>query len=54
LARQHLTAQPASLAEHRPDVPQALVQLVHSLLARDPRARPSSAVETLARLSELS
>ncbi|MCB9601669.1 MAG: protein kinase [Sandaracinus sp.] len=54
LARQHLTAQPASLVEHRPDAPEALVQLVHSLLARDPRSRPSSAVETLARLSELS
>ncbi|MDX1924951.1 MAG: serine/threonine-protein kinase, partial [Pirellulaceae bacterium] len=46
------TSQPPSLNTLRPDAPAALVQLVSSLLARDPAARPASAAHVAEMLAE--
>ncbi len=46
------TSQSPSLNTLRPDAPAALVQLVSSLLARDPAARPASAAHVAEMLAE--
>ena len=40
------TVQPEPLAQLRPDVPRALASAVHTLLAKNPAHRPTSAAET--------
>ena len=47
---QHLHSTPPSLAALRPDTPPALVRLVDELLAKDPAARPASALDVERRL----
>ncbi len=51
LVAAHLTEAPPSLAEKRPDVPDAFATLVAKLLEKDPLARPQSASEVLRALS---
>lgn len=41
---QHLAAKPVPVAEHRPDVPPDLADLIAELLAKDPAQRPPDAV----------
>ena len=41
----HMSEAPTPLADHRPDVPRALADLVMRCLAKDPAARPQSAGE---------
>ena len=48
----HLSEEPPSLAEHRPDVPAALVSLVMRCLEKDPNKRPKNAHEILAALDD--
>jgi eukaryotic-like serine/threonine-protein kinase len=48
----HLSEQPPSLADHRPDVPAALVSLVMRCLEKDPNKRPKNAHEILAALDD--
>jgi serine/threonine-protein kinase len=48
----HLSEQPPSLAEQRPDVPPALVSLVMRCLEKDPNKRPKNAHEILAALDD--
>ena len=48
----HLSEQPPSLAEVRPDVPAALVSLVMRCLEKDPNRRPKNAHEILAALDD--
>ncbi|MGN6546071.1 MAG: protein kinase domain-containing protein [Aureliella sp.] len=48
------THQPPSLATLRPDAPESLVQLVASLLARDPESRPASAAHVAEALTQFS
>jgi serine/threonine-protein kinase len=43
----HLAEHPVRLGEHCPTCPQALIDLVHQCLAKDPARRPSSATEIL-------
>jgi len=53
LAAAHLTETPTPIEHRRPDVPQALGDLVARLLAKDPDARPQSAAEVLRELDRL-
>lgn len=46
----HLEREPRYLRDVRPDVPDGVAQLVVELLAKDPEARPSGAVEVQERL----
>ena len=48
-----LTELPVPLAEHRPEVPPALSDLVQRLLAKDPEERPPSADAVLAELEPI-
>jgi len=50
----HITAVPPSLAEKRPDAPDALVRLIGELLAKEPSARPQSAIAVVSALDALS
>ncbi len=49
-ARRHLSASPPDVEQFRPDVPAAVAGLVRSLLAKDPRNRPSDAAQVAAAL----
>lgn len=53
LAMQHLQAEPARLEQLRPDLPKALVTIVHRLLAKNPDERFASAVELARALKEV-
>jgi len=53
LAMQHLQAEPVSLGQLRPDLPKALVGIVHRLLAKSPDERFASAVELARSLKEV-
>jgi serine/threonine-protein kinase len=53
LATLHREAKPTDIRALRPDVPKAVVELVHSMLAKDPLRRPESADELATRLSRL-
>ena len=52
-ARDIATRTPAPLGDFRPALPDALVELVHALLEKKPRRRPSSAAEVADRLASL-
>ena len=43
-----LRGKPTPLAQHRPDLPGGLLDLIYCCLSRDPALRPSSAAEVLA------
>ena len=47
LAMKHVHEAPLSLADHRPDLPREVVDLVMRLLAKSPAERPASATEML-------
>jgi serine/threonine-protein kinase len=53
VARQVLTEPPPDIEDERGDVPPALVELLFELLAKDPKLRPASALETSHRLASL-
>ncbi len=53
LAMQHLQAEPARLETLRPDLPKALVNIVHRLLAKTPDERFASAVELARALKDV-
>ncbi len=53
LAMQHLQAEPPRLEILRPDLPKALVNIVHRLLAKTPDERFASAVELARALKEV-
>ena len=53
LAMQHLQAEPARLEQLRPDLPKALVNIVHRLLAKSPDERFASAVDLARALREV-
>ena len=53
LAMQHLQTEPARLEQLRPDLPIALVNIVHRLLAKSPDERFASAVELARALREV-
>jgi serine/threonine-protein kinase len=50
---QHLHSTPPPLASLRPDTPPALAQLVDQLLAKDPNARPQTALDVERRLAQI-
>ncbi len=50
LATLHREAKPMDIRALRPDVPQRVAELVHSMLAKDPLRRPGSARELATRL----
>jgi serine/threonine-protein kinase len=52
-AQQHWHAQPPKIEYLRPEVPAALSELVHTLLAKHPRQRPTSAEEVALRLGAI-
>jgi len=53
LATLQRAAKPADVREHRPDMPDAVAALVHSMLAKDPLRRPDSARALAERLVRL-
>jgi serine/threonine protein kinase len=53
LATLHREAKPIELGVLRPDVPEPVAELVHSMLAKDPLRRPNSARELAGRLVRL-
>ena len=53
LAMQHLQTEPARLEKIRPDLPIALTNIVHELLAKNPDERFASAVELARALKEV-
>jgi serine/threonine-protein kinase len=53
LAMQHLQAEPPSLSQLRPDLPPALVAIVHKLLAKSPDERYATASELSRALREV-
>jgi len=53
LATMHREAKPVELRVLRPDVPEPVAELVHSMLAKDPLRRPNSARELAERLVRL-
>ncbi len=53
LATLHREAKPTDLVELRPDAPEAVSELVHTMLAKDPLRRPTSAADVAARLTRL-
>ncbi len=53
LATLHREAKPTDLAELRADAPEPVVELVRSMLAKDPLRRPASAAEVATRLTRL-
>jgi serine/threonine protein kinase len=52
VALKHVNQQPPSLAELRPDLPPALVALVHRMMSKDPAARPQSGREVIRELTQ--
>jgi class 3 adenylate cyclase len=50
---QHLNTSPVAPSWHNPEVPKALESLILQLLAKDPEARPASAVQVRAALREV-
>lgn len=53
LATMHREVKPADLRVLRPDVPEPVAELVHSMLAKDPMRRPGTARELAGRLVRL-
>jgi serine/threonine-protein kinase len=53
LATLHREARPTDVRALRPDIPQPVADLIHSLLAKDPLRRPASAQELASRLVRL-
>ena len=53
LATLHREAKPADIRSLRPDVPESVAELVHSMLAKDSLRRPASARELASRLVRL-
>ena len=53
LAMQHLQAEPPSLSQLRPDLPPAIVSIVHKLLSKSPDERYASASELSRALREV-
>ena len=53
LAMLHRQAKPTDIRAVRPDVPDAVGELIHSMLAKDPLRRPGSAGELATRLVRL-
>lgn len=53
LAMKHVRDKPPNLAERRPDLPPALVALIHKLLAKNPALRYASAAEVLKDLATI-
>lgn len=53
LATLHRQAKPTDVRALRPEVPAPVVELIHSMLAKDPLRRPSSARELATRLVRL-
>jgi serine/threonine protein kinase len=53
LAALHRESKPANIREQRPELPTPIVDIVHSMLAKDPLRRPGSARELAARLVRL-
>jgi serine/threonine-protein kinase len=53
LATLHREAKPADVRGWRTDVPEAVAELVHAMLAKDPLRRPASARELASRLVRL-
>jgi serine/threonine protein kinase len=53
LATLHRQAKPTDVRALRPEVPSAVAELIHSMLAKDPLRRPSSARELATRLVRL-
>ena len=51
--RRHLLEQPVPVNRRRPDVPPAVAEIVHRLLAKDPNARYQSAAAVASRLDVL-
>lgn len=51
VAVQHTQSEPPALAELRPDLPPALVTLVHRLMAKRPENRPATAKQVLRELA---
>jgi serine/threonine protein kinase len=49
----HREAKPADIRQQRPDLPSAVAELVHAMLAKDPLRRPGSAQEVATRLVRL-
>ena len=52
VALKHVNEQPPALAELRPDLPPALVGLVHRMMSKDPAARPQSGRDVLRELTQ--
>jgi serine/threonine-protein kinase len=53
LAALHRESKPANIRDQRPELPPPIVEIVHSMLAKDPLRRPGSARELAARLVRL-
>ena len=53
LAMLHREARPTDVRALRPDTPQSVADLIHSMLAKDPLRRPASARELASRLVRL-
>jgi serine/threonine-protein kinase len=53
LAALHREAKPANIRELRPELPAAVAELIHSMLAKNPLRRPASTSELAARLVRL-
>jgi serine/threonine-protein kinase len=53
VALKHVQETPASLAVHRPDLPQPLVDLVMRLMAKEPEKRPATAKELLREIARV-
>jgi serine/threonine-protein kinase len=53
LAMLHRQAKPTDVRALRPEVPEAVAELIHTMLAKDPLRRPGSARELAARLVRL-
>ncbi len=53
LAALHREARPSDVRQQRPDLPSAVAELVHAMLAKDPLRRPGSAREVATRLVRL-
>jgi serine/threonine protein kinase len=52
VALKHVNDQPPALTQLRPDVPPALVDLVHRMMSKDPAARPQSGRDVLRELTQ--
>jgi tRNA A-37 threonylcarbamoyl transferase component Bud32 len=52
VALKHVNQEPPPLGESRPDLPPALVALVHRMMSKDPAARPQSGREVIRELTQ--